>query len=412
MTESTPLIDDRPTRTMAEKMIPAILMLVLLLLFFRPLFAWDLHLMSEARHMSEFTETMGPLPQMAPGQKMFSEARTNFAWDVLTFLIIAAVVVTVSAGRMRMIVYNTFREAVRNRILYFIVLFAIILMAASMIIKDLAVEEHGRIVINLGMASINFFGLLVAVFVGISLVYNELERRTIYTLVSKPIHRYQYLLGKYFGLLLTIFIILGVMTWFFFSLLNYQYLMVEAGNGGIGLFFMTLVKAVFCGFLNILGFTSDSGLFESLGLATDAVTGRFLVATGFACLELMIITSFAILFSSFTTPTLSAVFTILIFIAGRLNADLVVLADRIARQALTENGLKYISELPAATIIKLYTLKFVSWVLPNLGDLTINEQLLHRDVVNAWRYPAVYAILYSGAILCVSILIFRRRNFK
>ncbi|MFH0793744.1 MAG: ABC transporter permease subunit, partial [bacterium] len=101
------------------------------------------------------------------------------------------------------IALNTFKEAVRNRILYILLIFALVLMGSSGVISDLSIAEPEKIVKDLGLAGINFFGLLIAIFIGIGLVYNELDKKTIYTIVSKPIDRHQFLLGKYFGLLLT-----------------------------------------------------------------------------------------------------------------------------------------------------------------------------------------------------------------
>jgi ABC-type transport system involved in multi-copper enzyme maturation permease subunit len=120
------------------------------------------------------------------------------------------------------IAFNTFKEAVRNRVLYVILFFSLIMIGASGAISQLSITEHGRIIKNLGFASINLFGVAIAIFVGVSLVYNELEKRTIYTIVSKPIARWQFLLGKYLGLLLTVYVNLFVMSYFFLFMLHFR----------------------------------------------------------------------------------------------------------------------------------------------------------------------------------------------
>ncbi|MFW5870440.1 MAG: hypothetical protein ACOCVL_02120, partial [Candidatus Sumerlaeota bacterium] len=172
-------------------------------------------------------------------------------------------------------------------------------------------------------------------------------------------------------------------------------------------------QSAFSAFLNIVGFPTDSALFETLGIASPAVTGRYLVAIGTICLELMIVTAFAILFSSFTTPTLSAVFTILIFLAGRLNEDIIRLAYKILSDAVQSRpGIESFWQLPGGTIIKVGFIRLVSWIVPNLDSMNVNEKVLHSDFLRVWRYPAVYALCYTGAVLMLSILIFRRRNFK
>ncbi|HRR31918.1 MAG TPA: ABC transporter permease subunit, partial [Candidatus Sumerlaeia bacterium] len=109
------------------------------------------------------------------------------------------------------IAFNTFKEAVRNRILYILLVFALLIMASSGIVGELTISARERIITDLGITSINFFGLLIAIFVGIGLVYNELDKKTIYTIVTKPIDRHQFLIGKYLGLLLTIYINILIM---------------------------------------------------------------------------------------------------------------------------------------------------------------------------------------------------------
>jgi hypothetical protein len=381
-----------------ERLLPAALLLVFLGLIFRPLFVKD----------------------AAALRGGAADAPVNFASDILSFVILALAIGVTTLGRIGAIAFNTFREAVRNRILYFILFFALILMGGSGIIKDLAMDAANRLVTDLGLACISFFGLLVAVFVGISLVYNEMERKTIYTIVSKPIHRHEFLLGKFFGLLLTIYVIVGIMALFFFIVLNYQHLSTDDNlvvyinaathDGAIKDLSFAWLKMKFT--VGAIGHATVSGLLNFLGVAGEAVKENLQVATAMTCLELMIVTAFAVLFSSFSTPTLSAVFTIMVFLAGRSNEQILRLALRIVDQALKNENVTSFDALSFATRFKFYTARTVAALVPNLDSLNQSSAAVHGELLNAWRYPVLYALCYTGAILMLAILIFRRRNFK
>ncbi|NQU45047.1 hypothetical protein HQ520_17315, partial [bacterium] len=309
---------------------------------------------------------------------------------------------------------------VRNRILYFILFFALILMGASGVVKELAIAAHDRIVMNLGLASISFFGLMASVFVGISLVYNELERRTIYTIVSKPVHRYQFLLGKFFGLLLTIYVIVAIMALFFFTVFNYQarttddklieILTVQTATGAEYVDNPALAKAGFL--LKSAGLSFAESIGNLFGFEGGAVSHSLLIAVVMIGLELMIITAFAVMFSSFSTPTLSAVFTVMIFLAGRLNEDILRFADRLVQEAMKAQQVIAMADLTLAVKIKAYIAYLMALAVPNLDSLNVTSQVIHADTVTVWRYSVLYAILYTAAILSMAILIFSRRNFK
>ena len=115
-------------------------------------------------------------------------------------------------GKVIAIAQNTFKEAIRSRILYILLLFAILMILAGFVVKDLTIAAHGDVIRIVGHFAINLFGIVIAILVGIGLVYNELDKKTIYTIVSKPIDRWQFLLGKYLGLLMTLYLITLVMS--------------------------------------------------------------------------------------------------------------------------------------------------------------------------------------------------------
>lgn len=290
------------------------------------------------------------------------------------------------------IALNTFKEAVRNRVLYVILLFALIMIAASGAISRLSIGEHGRIIKNLGFASINLFGVAIAVFVGVSLVFNELDRRTIYTIVSKPISRWQFLLGKYFGLLLTVYVNLLVMTLGFLFMLHYR----QSVGGEAGFLVVAVTSAVKAvGNLVYWGGAEGTTFAGTLGVMPVIFN---------TALELALITAFAVLFSAFTTPTLSMLFTVLMFVAGRLNQDLVLFGENLRRIA-AEEGLP----LPAL----YYVVSAAARIMPNLGVFhRAVEDALYRPVPQLAWTALFYALLYATGVLFIAMFVFDRRNFK
>ncbi|MBN1868921.1 hypothetical protein JW916_16715 [Candidatus Sumerlaeota bacterium] len=347
--------------------------------------------------------------------------RFNTGADLLSLLLLAATAAGLVFTRIGSIALNTFREAVRNRVLYFILFFAIILMGASVVTRQLVYREEERFIVHLGLSCISFFGLMVAVFVGISLVYNELERKTIYTIVSKPIHRYQFLLGKYFGLLLTVYVIVAVMTFFFFFVMNYQSRITEEKIDEL------IYKVEADGLYTLqenAGWIRTSYLLKSAGasalraaqslagFAHGPVTQNIMIVVVMYCLELMIVTALAILYSSFSTPTLSAVFTVLTFLAGRLNEDMMRLAENLMKKSMELQSATSFADLTLSAQIKIRLAEFVSLVVPNLDSLNVTSKALYQDTMQVWRYPVLYSICYTGCVLLISILIFRKRNFK
>src|SRR5436190_23576536 len=109
-------------------------------------------------------------------------------------------------GRVRVIALNTFRESVRDRVLYNLILFVLILVAASVFVSDLSLDMESQFTAALGLSVMLFFGALIAIFIGVGLVYKEIDKRTIYSLLSKPVHRHEFIIVKYAGLCLTLLV--------------------------------------------------------------------------------------------------------------------------------------------------------------------------------------------------------------
>ncbi len=253
--------------------------------------------------------------------------------------------------KVRAILINTFREAVRDKILYNLLIFALLIIGGSILMGTLTIGEQQKIIQDMGLASISIFGTLIAVFVGIGLVYKEIDKKTIYNILSKPVHRYQFLIGKYLGLIFTLFVNLMIMVGVFFSIIFFI-------NGTIKI---ALIQAVFLIFL-----------------------------------ELMLVTAIALLFSTFSTPTLSAIFTLAIYVIGHLSHDL-----------------KLFGAKNQQIWIKNFT-KILYYIMPNLEYFNIKSLVTHNLPLpeNFLLLSSLYGITYIGIILFLAICIFEKRNFK
>jgi ABC-type transport system involved in multi-copper enzyme maturation permease subunit len=256
--------------------------------------------------------------------------------------------------RITAIARNAFREAVRDRVLYNLVLFVLLLTAASIFIGELSGGQERKVIVDLGLSAMLLFGVFIAIFVGVGLVYKEIERRTIYAVFSKPVGRGEFLVGKYFGLCLTL-----------------------------------LVNVVVMGLGVSLALIYVSGGWDSLIL-------KIWPAVLLIYLELMLLTATALLFSSFSSPALSALLTFLVFIIGHFSADLKGLAGSLgstsARWLFT--GLYYL--------------------LPNLSNYSFITPAAHGHAPSPGFIFAtgLYAVVYITVILAAATLIFSRRNFK
>jgi ABC-type transport system involved in multi-copper enzyme maturation permease subunit len=247
------------------------------------------------------------------------------------------------------IALNTFREAIRDRVLYLILAFALVLIAISHFVSLLTVGSEVKIVKDLGLAAISIFGLLTAVFVGVSLVFKEIERRTVYTLLAQPVRRWQFVCGKYAGLSLVLL----------------------------------------CSVL-----VTGAAVMVAVAIEGESPLGLLpAIALGFVELEL--IAAFAILFSSFTNPILAAVGTVATYVAGHLSWSFDLLEKRIAGEA----GKALCRGLHA--------------VLPNLDRLNVKASAVHGIALPQGYVlaAAVYGIGYAVVVVIVACLVFERREF-
>jgi ABC-type transport system involved in multi-copper enzyme maturation permease subunit len=265
---------------------------------------------------------------------------------------------------VRIVAINVFRESVRDRVPYNLVLFAVLLISSSYLIGQLTAGQDVKIIKDLGLAATAVFGVFIAIFIGIGLVSKEVERRSIYALLSKPLSRSQFIAGKYAGLVLTLAVNVAVMAIALYAVLAYMVWSapptIRAGWDAPGLD-PALLKAVFLIFI-----------------------------------ELMLITAIAVFFSTFSTQILSAALTFGLFIAGHFNADL-------------KNFDRVVSSHTAALLAR-----GVYHVLPDLSAFDVKTEVVHGLPVTAGYVAATtaYGLTYVAALLLVATFIFSRRDFK
>lgn len=257
-------------------------------------------------------------------------------------------------GRIAAITGNAFREAVRDRVLYNLVLFVLLLTGAAIFIGGLSGGQERKIIVDLGLSAMLLFGVFIAIFVGVGLVYKEIERRTIYAIFSKPVTRGEFIVGKYLGLSLTLLVNVLVM------------------GAGVSLALIYV-----------------SGGWDPLAL-------RIWPAVLLIYVELMILTGVALLFSSFSSPALSALLTFFVFIIGHFSSDLKGLAT-----SMGSAGARWL-------------FRGLYYLLPNLTNFSYITPAAHGQVPPAASVATVvlYAIIYITILLSAAVLIFRQRNFK
>ncbi len=262
--------------------------------------------------------------------------------------------------RVVAIAINTFREAVRNKILYVLLFFAVLIIGSALGLGQLSLTEQVRVTRDVGLGGIALFGVLIALFVGVNLVYKEIDRKTVFALIPKPMHRWEFILGKYLGMVATLAVQVAIMAVVLFAVLLAQ------GSA-----------------------VADEGA------VVRALTLLFV--------EIMIVTAVAVLFSSFTTPLLSALFGFGVFIAGRSTPELREIISR-AQEPTTRR-----------------VLGAVVHVLPDLNLYYVSGSMVDGHAVSVsgprfveWSYVAMaagYGAAYIAVLLLAAMLIFSRRDF-
>jgi ABC-type transport system involved in multi-copper enzyme maturation permease subunit len=256
-------------------------------------------------------------------------------------------------SRLSAITLNTFREAVRDRVLYNLVLFVLLLVASAPVISQISIGMEKLMLVNLGLSSVSLFGVIIAIFVGIGLVSKEIEKKTLYTILARPVRRWEFIAGKYLGLLLTLVVNAALMT--------------------VGFYVALLIFA--------------HGLKRA-----DAM---LLVAIYFIILQFMMMVAITLLFSTFSTPIFSAIFAFSLFVIGTFGNDLRNFA------AMSHGATRWLATAAA-------------YIMPNFASLNVISQVAHEQSVGGQLvlFNTAYAVLYSVAVTAAAVLVFERRNLK
>ena len=257
---------------------------------------------------------------------------------------------------------NTFREAIRNKILYVLLFFGVAVIASALALGQMSLNEESRITRDVGLGGMLLFGVLIAIFVGVNLVYKELDRKTVFALIPKPIHRWEFIFGKYLGMVMTLAVLVAIMTAVLFGVLALQHLATGAAND-----VAPVVRAIVLTFV-----------------------------------ELAVVTAVAVLFSSFSTPLLSGAFTLGLFVVGNFTPELRELISRAgggATRGALFAGLR---------------------LFPDLHLFSVSGSMLGGQYVSVhgafvdWSYVALasgYGAFYSGCALALAMILFSRRDF-
>jgi ABC-type transport system involved in multi-copper enzyme maturation permease subunit len=257
------------------------------------------------------------------------------------------------SARIVHIASNTFREAVRDRVLYNLIAFALLLSGAAILVGQISIDIEKLVVINLGLTAVSLFGVVIAIFIGIGLVSKEIEKRTLYTVLSRPVRRWEFIVGKFFGL---------------------------AGTLVVNTFFMAV------------------GVFGALLYVAHHYhkpDAWVLVALYFIVLQFLIICALALLFSSFSSPLLSAVFAFSLFVIGNFAEDLrgfAAMAHGVSRWLATG----------------------AAYLVPNFSAMNVISSVAHEQPVAGHLifYNTAYALAYAAMALSGAVLIFENRDLK
>ena len=257
-------------------------------------------------------------------------------------------------SRVGVVAWNTFREAVRDRVLYNLVFFALLMMGAAILVGQISIGIEEMVIVSLGLSAISVIGLLMAVFIGVGLVSKEMDKRTLYALLAKPVRRWEFLLGKFAGLLLTLSVNTAAMAAGLFAALYYVKHPLERADGVA------------------------------------------LVAIYFILLKLAVVVALALLFSCYTTPLLAILFTAGLYISG-----------------LFVKEMRDLHNDTLAPTVQTF-LRWLSYLLPNFENFDVMASAAHGRAIPATLilHNTAYAALYCAIVLAAASAIFSRRNLK
>jgi ABC-type transport system involved in multi-copper enzyme maturation permease subunit len=268
--------------------------------------------------------------------------------------------------RIGLVAWHVFKESVRDRVLYGIGGFALLLVAGAIAIGQITAGQDIKIIKDLGLATIEIAGALMTMFIGVGLVSREIERRSIFGLLAKPLPRWEFILGKYLGLVLTIAVNLWVMGLALWSVLAW------------------------------MAWTSPENI--RLSWVTPAVDPRLAVVLLMITLEMALLTAVALFFSTFSSSALVSVgLTVGVFVAGLLSTDL-----------------RHFGDMVVAPPLVISLVAGVGWALPAFSEFDVKSQVVHGLPISAGFvfHTVLYAVVYALSVLGAAVFIFARREFK
>ncbi len=253
--------------------------------------------------------------------------------------------------RIRAIVENTFKESLRQRILNLLIIFAILLIVVSIFLEPFAIGESPKILRDFGLAVSSIFGVLIVIIIGSSLIHKDIEKRTIYTVIAKPVKRGEIIVGKFLGL----FFLIAVL---------------ETG--------MTIIHQII------------------IFIYEGAFDPHLLIALPFSLLEVMVLLGILLLFSSFSSSTMASIMGIIFFIIGHGSPDLKLFADQ------------------SKVVLLKYIAYVFYYILPNLENFNLRIELVYKLPVHHDQilFSLCYGLIYTILLLYVATIIFEKREFK
>jgi Cu-processing system permease protein len=256
--------------------------------------------------------------------------------------------------QVALIARNTFRESVRDRVLYNLIFFALLMITSSLFIGELAIGSEQKIIVDFGLSFMRFFGVLIAIFIGIQLVYKEIERRTIFALLARPVSRSEVIVGKFAGLALTLAVNSAVLL------------------AGLILTLVYLHKGI------------------------SPLTGPVVAAAYLIYLELVVVTAVALLLSTLSSPALTALLTFLIYIAGHFTHDFKAMAAS------------------TPSVVLSVVLNLLYYGLPNLTNFNKIASASYGEAVQPLylAQTTLYAVIYCGVLISLAAISFARKDFK
>jgi len=267
------------------------------------------------------------------------------------------------------IAVNSFREGVRDRILYVFIVFAVAVIALGKVIGWVSVGEDIKVVRDIGLAAMGLFGVMIAVFVGSNLIHKEIEQRTIYTVLARPVGRGEFVLGRYFGLLGLVCTLTAAMAVFFTI---YQAILVWAGASGLN--------------------EAEGG-----AISLPLIRVQFLIVYQF-----VMIVALAVFFSTATTPVLSAVFTFVAYVLGHMVNWIYSFSDMMLEKRTPTFFDHFMS----------WVLKVFYYLVPNLETFDMRLRAVHGlDISNTeFLLALLYGASYSAMVLLGAYLVMNRRR--